>query len=180
MFSIVRDVQTSLKKPTNVAIVLALTAVSFVAVEWIGYVHWRSFVIPFLILITGRVLYRIGTTRLHQSTVALVFKNASVGLLVYAVALIVGAVIDMVVLDTPHIVFTLMVSMWVWIFVQVERLDTRLIYLPQNTINEITESSDVVCARLADSKINLRAASTNYLHVRESLGLPPDENLVIQ
>jgi len=70
--------------------------------------------------------------------------------------------------------------MWLWISFQMSRLETRLWSLSEDDITDITESSDVIYARLTDRQMELKDSLDRYIAVRDELGLPPDERLVIQ
>lgn len=180
MKATIQDAKIALKRPHN-AILLALAfCLSAGAIYFVGYIQWRRFVIPILILISASLTYRIGKKRLRESDMSNVVQTAGKGLLVLALTMVAGAFIDNTFFaDTPQVVFVIMTAMWVWIAFQMARLDRRLVKLSPEDIAVITENSDVVMARLKDREIKMTAAIVNYDLVREKYGLSKSGSLIV-
>jgi hypothetical protein len=95
---------------------------------------------------------------------------AGKGLMVIAGLMLAGAFIDNALFaDNGQIVFILMTTMWMWIDFQTSRLDHRLTRLTPEDISAITESSDVVMAKLKSRQIKMNAAVIHYEAVKEQI-----------
>lgn len=148
MRSTLRDAQTILTKPRNIAIAAGVLIVSAVWVYLFGYPMWRRFVMPTGVIATALIGRQIAAT-IKQAAFAMVVTTASNGLFTFAVALYAAATIDNLFFgDVGYAAFIVNALMWTWVPFQMYRLYLRLADMPPTQRKLVTDSADVALAHM--------------------------------
>ncbi len=179
MKSTFQDAKEALKRPRNIAIGAVVFIASAAAIYFFGYVQWRRFIIPTLVLLSATLAYRMGK-RLRVSVFSSVVKTTGSGMIWAGVALILGAWIDNVFFsDIPQMVFLILAAREAWIAFQMSRLDNRLSRMSPEDIAVITQSSDVAIAQLNNQKIEMKAELERHNALLEKLGVPFEKRVLV-
>lgn len=167
------EAKEALQRPRNLLALSTSVIASAVIVELTSYVVWRRFVIPTLLLITGRIIHRIGKKRLKTSPVSLLVCMTGKGTMWVAGAMLIGAFLDSIFFaEVPQIVYWILVCGFATAGFQASRLEMRLMAATPEDIAVITDSSDVVRARLKDSIKKNDAVLLHVAPLMEKVGLP--------
>lgn len=180
MKNAIRDAATSLKQPKNLIAAIVLAAISAVCIYHLGYVQFQRLVIPCLILTAGILTYRIGWRRLQASSVTTIIRTGSRSFLLFGVSLIAGTLLDIWLFgEIGQIVVTQVALMWLWAVFSLSRLDSHLDRMPAAAKQGLTQSVDVVIARLAMRHHEIERELIKYERTRERMGLPPHKSAYI-
>ena len=114
MRSTIRDVYGSLTIK-NAAILGAIVGSSVILIEVLGYLIWRRFPIPSLIIFSAAIVWKIAR-RIGHDGLSRVFNAASVGVGSFGIALFVGAIIDGALFpEYGYVSWSVTMSLWAWI-----------------------------------------------------------------
>lgn len=178
--AIIAEAVTSLKKPKNLIAISIITVLSALCIYFFGYVQFQRLIIPCLILTAGILTYRIGWRRLQASSVTTIIRTGSRSFLIFGCSLIIGTMLDVGLFgEIGQIVVTQVALMWLWAVVSLSRLDRHLNQMPDTAKQVLTQSADVVIARLAMRHHEIQQELIKYQRTREKMGLPPHKSAYI-
>lgn len=132
----------------NTIIVGSILAASVMLIDVLGYLIWRRFPIPALIICVAALGWKIGR-RIGHAGLSRVLNAASVGLGVFGMALFAGAVVDGTFFaERGYVSWSITMTMWAWIAFHVWRAWRVLRSLPTDKLVHVTAGTEVIYAQM--------------------------------
>lgn len=142
-----RDVYNSLTVK-NALLLGAIVGASVVLIDIVGYVIWRRFPIPTLIIFVAVLGWKIGRKIGHPG-LSRVLNAASVGLGCFGVAAAFAAVIDGRLFPVMgYVSWSVHLTMWAWILFHVWRAWRVLKKMPPDRLIHVTEGTGMIFAQM--------------------------------
>lgn len=156
-----RDVYNSLTVK-NALLLGAIVGLSVVLIDVLGYVIWRRFPIPTLIITTAVLGWKIGRVIGHPG-LEKVLNAASIGLGCFGVAFWLAAVIDGKYFPSMgYVSWTVHNSMWAWILFHVWRAWRVLKKMPSDRMMHVTEGTGMVIAQMTYREARITEVIERY------------------
>lgn len=161
MLSTLRDAYESLSV-RNVVCLAAVAAVSWLLIEMVGYMVWRRFPIPTLIIFVAVLGWKIGR-RIGHAGLSRVMNAASVGLGVFGLVHWLAAVIDGAYFPVMgYFSWSTHITMWGWIAFHIYRAWRVLKRMPPDKLQHVTEGTETIYAQMTYREARAREALKQY------------------
>lgn len=161
MRATVQDAYNSLTL-RNVLIILGIVMLSVVLIDLVGYVVWRRFPIPTLIICVAALGWKIGR-KIGHAGLSKVTNAASVGLGIFGVVHWISAVIDGAYFPVMgYVSWTTHVTMWAWIAFHVWRAWRVLKQMPPDHLMHVTEGTEAIYAQMTYREARAREVLQDY------------------
>jgi hypothetical protein len=149
-----RDVYQALTV-RNVLIFGGIIALSIVLIDVLGYVIWRRFPIPTLIIFVAVLGWKIGR-RIGHAGLSRILNAASVGLGCFGVAAAFAAVFDGRFFPVMgYVSWGTHITMWGWIAFHVWRAYRILKDMPPSRLMHVTEGTGMIFAEMTYRKARI-------------------------
>ncbi len=170
MKATIRDLKQSLSKPKNIAIGGASVCLFGTLTVLYGFMALRRFVVPFEILATAYIAWKIARNA-TQPTIHRVVASASVGLFIGGGLVLLAATLDSLLFPQPGVMtFCATVLLWAWIGFQMSRVDRRIAAMPKKERDMVSQSTELLIARINDQEIKSQQALHEYETITERFG----------
>lgn len=156
-----RDVYNSLTVK-NALILGAIVGASVVLIDIVGYMIWRRFPIPSLIIFVAVLGWKIARKIGHEG-LSRVLNAASVGLGVFGMAHVIAAVLDgRFFPNVGYITWTTHITMWGWIAFHIYRAWRVLKNMPPDRLIHVTEGTGMIFAQMTYREARIAEVIERY------------------
>jgi hypothetical protein len=146
----------------NAVILGIIVGVSVALIDVLGYVIWRRFPIPALIIFVAALGWKIGR-RIGHVGLTRILNRASVGLGVFGLVLWAAAVIDGVFFtEHGYLTWTVMMSLWGWLSYHVWAVWQKIKNMPDDRLIHVTEGTEAIYAQMTYREARGREALKAY------------------
>lgn len=147
MKSTIKDAYNALTL-RNVTIIAFAVVASIVSIDLFGYLIWRRFVTPSIIIAAACIGWSIAR-HVNQEGLRRIVNATSVGLCGFAIALFIGAFVDALMFpNVGYFAFGIITAMWLWITLHMARALSILRRMPDVRKDLVTESTAVIIAQM--------------------------------
>jgi hypothetical protein len=161
MKATIRDVKDSLNI-RNITVFATIIALSFALIELLGYVVWRRFPVPSLIVTVAVLGWRIGR-RIGHPGLSKVLNAASVGLGAFGVMLWAAAVIDGWYFTVMgYVSWSVQMVMWAWIAFHIWRAWRVIKDMPPDRLMHVTEGTETIYAQMTYRQAQIKTVLKSY------------------
>ncbi len=151
----IRDAGRFIRQPKSIAALTAVFLLSAVGIELFGYLIWRRFPTPVLIITTA-VLWLGIAKAINQPKLSAVIRLMAIGLCGFGAALVVGAFVDAVYFPAlGYCTFTATVGLWGWFAFYSYRALIVLTNMSPAGRERVTSSSAVIIAEMTATEDRL-------------------------
>lgn len=161
MRATIRDAYKALSL-RNIAIFTAIVIFSYVLIDLVGYIVWRRFPIPTLIISVAILGWKIGR-KIGHAGLAKLMNAASVGLGVFGIILWTAAVLDaQFFVERGYLSWATTMVMWAWITFHVWRAWDVLRTMPPDKLIHVTEGTEAIYAQMTYRAVRAQEALDAY------------------
>lgn len=146
----------------NCAVFAGIVLLSLILIDAVGYVIWRRFPIPTLIITVAVLGWKIGR-RIGHAGLAKVLNAASVGLGLFGVAIWVSALIDASYFpQVGYVTSTTTMAMWGWIAFHIWRAWRVLKTMPPDNLSHVTQGTAAIFAEMTYRRAEAQEVLERY------------------
>lgn len=146
----------------NCLVMVGIVVVSLLLIEAVGYVIWRRFPIPTLVICVAVLGWKIGR-KIGHAGLSKVLNAASVVLGAFGVAIWLSALLDARLFpEIGYITWTVQTSMWGWILFNVWRAWRVLKTMPPDRLLHVTEGTEDIYAQMTYRQARIKQALEGY------------------
>jgi hypothetical protein len=161
MRATVKDVYSAVTVK-NAVIFATIVATSIFLIEVLGYIIWRRFPVPSLIILVASLGWKIGRKIGHEG-LSRILNAASVGLGVFGAALFCAAIIDGTLFPTfGYVSWSVQMTLWAWIAFHVLRAWRILKKMPPDHLTHVTEGTASIYAQMTYREARAQDALDAY------------------
>lgn len=147
-----RDIGRLIFKPHVAVVVLLSIILSIITIDTMGYLVWRRFPLPVLVIATAFIWVAIGKA-INQPQLSKIVKGMSVGLCVFGVVILLGAFLDAFFwADTGYLAFGGAVGLWGWITLESYRGLQILRVMPEQNKVKVTMSTAEIITQMTETQ----------------------------
>lgn len=134
--------------PRNTLIFAVAVVVSIISIDAFGYLIWRRFVTPSIIIAAAGIAWSIAQ-HINDPGLKRIVNAASVGLCGFAIALFAAAFLDALMFpNVGYLAFSTLTAMWLWITLHLWRVLHILRRMTAARKDIVTESTANIIAQM--------------------------------
>lgn len=166
MKATIRDTYNAITRRNLIALALFVIA-SVVVIDLFGYIVWRRFPIPTLIICVAVIGWKIGRVIGHAGLTSLL-NAASFGLGCFGVAIWGAAIVDgRLFREVGHVTWAVQNLMWGWILYHVWGAWVILKNMPPNRLIHVTEGTEAIYAQMTYREARVTEVIERYDEVKK-------------
>jgi len=147
-----RDIGRLILKPYVMVVMLSFIALSMITIETVGYLVWRRFPLPLLVIATAFIWVGIGKA-INQPQLSKIVEGMSVGLCAFGALILIGAFLDAFLwADTGYLAFGGAVALWGWIAFESYRGAQILKEMPEENKVKVTMSTAEIITQMTETQ----------------------------
>jgi len=152
MIGTISELKRLIQKPPILIGCISVVALSVVAIETVGYLVWRRFPLPLLVIATAFIWVGIGKA-INQPQLSKIVEGMSVGLCAFGALILIGAFLDAFLwADTGYLAFGGAVALWGWIAFESYRGAQILKEMPEENKVKVTMSTAEIITQMTETQ----------------------------
>lgn len=153
----------------NSLVFLGIVLLSIFSIDIVGYMIWRRFPAPLLVVGVAVLGWLIGHLIGHRG-LAQVLNAASVGLGVFGALILCGAVVDGAIFpEKGYLSNGVQITMWSWIFFHIWRAWMVLQKMPPDRMIHVTEGTAAIYAQMTYREARAKEVLEKYEVARKKV-----------
>lgn len=146
------ELKRLLQRPPILGACIGFIVLSLIAIDTVGYLAWRRFPLPMLVITTAFIWIGIGKA-INHPPLSKIVKGMSVGLCAFGITILVGAFVDAFFwAETGYLAFGGAVALWAWIAFESYRGLRVLDVMPEENKVRVTMSTAEIIAQMTETQ----------------------------